>query len=513
MDSVRVWDGTAYDHGRSRKIRFKGQRWKVVAPFDLRLCDRPRATPSKGVALTYAFTFDASSCSGCKACQAACKDKNQLPVGVLWRRVYEVNGGAWEQCRGAWINTVFAYNLSMACNHCEHPKCAGVCPVDAFVVRPDGIVYIDESQCMGCGYCAWACPYDAPQYNPEIGQMTKCDFCFDHLDAGLPPACVAACPLRVLGVTEIREPGVGSGRLALWNVAAQEHPFPLPTHSRTQPHLALKPHAAMSVTEAKQIANHEEIHPRKKSAWDEAPLVVFTLLAQLSVGTFWLALLFLPGLTILPLSITGAALGLGMLVSFAHLGTKKNAWRALGHLRKSWLSREILFASLFALGWLAVSAASWIFQRALPALNGLTAVFGFLLVYSMGQVYRLHAKTAWDTWRTNASFFVSALVLGWMSMSLVLNCEAQQIAFRQRLDLGIFIPALILITAQTIISSKFHPDGMTRARHITVNFLGVFAAFLAFGVIQEPTPGQILIVFALVLTGEVIGRWQFYKAR
>ncbi|MCA1899756.1 MAG: 4Fe-4S binding protein, partial [Chloroflexi bacterium] len=115
--------------------------------------------------MTYAFTFDASACSGCKACQEACKDKNNLPVGVLWRRVVEVSGGEWIRTGDAWTNTVFAYNLSIACNHCRHPKCAGVCPTDAYVHRPDGIVYIDSSKCMGCGYCAWACPYNAPRYN------------------------------------------------------------------------------------------------------------------------------------------------------------------------------------------------------------------------------------------------------------------------------------------------------------------------------------------------------------
>jgi anaerobic dimethyl sulfoxide reductase subunit B (iron-sulfur subunit) len=488
--------------------------------------------------MTYAFIFDASSCSGCKACQAACKDKNQLPTGVLWRRVYEVSGGGWERHGEAWTNIVFAYNLSIACNHCEHPKCAGVCPVDAYVIRPDGIVYIDESKCVGCGYCAWACPYEAPQYNPDLGHMTKCNFCFDNIDAGAPPACVAACPMRVLGVEEIREQAIesreqrvessgGKGEMELWKVSAEKHPFPLPKYSRTQPHLAIKPHAAMSVTEAKQVANHEEIHPRKESAWEEAPLVIFTLLAQMAVGGFWMMQLMLQDvwnlavgnqiiLRAIPLLVIGAALGLGMFFSFAHLGTKKNAWRTLGHLRKSWLSREILFESLFSLSWLAVTAELLLLHRTTPALMWVTALFGYFLIHSMSNVYRLPAKPAWNSWRTNASFFVSTLVLGWMSMSAVLNFESQQIvidlSFWQMIGTDIFIVALILISLQTIISSKFHPDGMTRALHITVNFLAVFATFLAFMVIGKPSLEQTLIVFVLVLTGEVIGRWQFYKA-
>ena len=216
--------------------------------------------------MTYAFTFDASACSGCKACQVACKDKNQLPVGVMWRRVIEVSGGgwwvgggslteieesneSWRPARTAWQNNVFAYNLSIACNHCVHPKCAGVCPTDAFIHRADGIVYIDSSKCMGCGYCSWACPYNAPRYNPDLGQMAKCNFCFDNIDAGLPPACVAACPMRVLDFVEV-DGGedalrLRSGRKNLWELPASEHPFPLPNNSRTEPHLMVKPHAAM----------------------------------------------------------------------------------------------------------------------------------------------------------------------------------------------------------------------------------------------------------------------------
>ena len=69
---------------------------------------------------------------------------------MLWRRVYEISGGEWTHTGEAWTSTVFAYNLSIACNHCVHPKCAGVCPVDAFEVLPDGIVLINTQKCIGC---------------------------------------------------------------------------------------------------------------------------------------------------------------------------------------------------------------------------------------------------------------------------------------------------------------------------------------------------------------------------
>ncbi len=83
----------------------------------------------------YAFHFDSSACAGCKACQIACKDKHGLEVGRLWRRVYEVTGGGWQRDGDAWSPDVFAFHLSIACNHCARPICAEVCPARALRQR------------------------------------------------------------------------------------------------------------------------------------------------------------------------------------------------------------------------------------------------------------------------------------------------------------------------------------------------------------------------------------------
>jgi anaerobic dimethyl sulfoxide reductase subunit B (iron-sulfur subunit) len=202
-----------------------------------------------------AFYFDSSACSGCKACQAACQDKNSLPTGVLWRRVYEVSGGGWERRGAAWISTVFAYNLSISCNHCQAPICLEVCPAGAYSRRPDGIVLLDSRRCIGCRCCVWACPYGAPQYNPDSGRTGKCDFCADLLDLGKPPACVAACPLRTLEFGERNELEAEFGPPAV---------YPLPDPSLTRPGLALRLHlaAARAESEAAAVANWEEVHSR-----------------------------------------------------------------------------------------------------------------------------------------------------------------------------------------------------------------------------------------------------------
>ncbi len=201
----------------------------------------------------YTFYFDSSSCSGCKACQMACKDKHGLRVGLLWRRVYEVIGGAWERRGAAWTNSVFAYNVSMACNHCERPICVEVCPTRAMHKRADGIVLLDPARCVGCRYCSWACPYGAPQYDAQVGRMTKCTLCADNLDQGLAPSCVAACPLRALDFGNRAELQTRYGDLSVV--------YPLPEIHLTEAALILTPHrdAARTGDEPARIGNREEV--------------------------------------------------------------------------------------------------------------------------------------------------------------------------------------------------------------------------------------------------------------
>ena len=204
--------------------------------------------------MPYAFYFDSRFCSGCKACQVACKDHNQLPVGILWRRVYEITGGSWQAQGAAWAQNVFAYNLSIACNHCAQPICAEVCPAGAITLRTDAIVLLNPDQCIGCQYCSWVCPYSAPQYDPAAGVMTKCNFCVDQIDQGLAPACVSACPLRALEFGDRDE-------------LASRHPdgaqvYPLPNGHLTQPSLSITPHPAAAHANPREanLGNAEEVY-------------------------------------------------------------------------------------------------------------------------------------------------------------------------------------------------------------------------------------------------------------
>jgi anaerobic dimethyl sulfoxide reductase subunit B (iron-sulfur subunit) len=201
----------------------------------------------------YAFFFDASCCTGCKACQVACKDRNNLDGDLIWRRVYEVAGGGWEKRGEVWVPAVIAYNVSMACNHCEKPPCALSCPVKAIGKRDDGLVLIETERCIGCRYCEWACPYSAIRFNAGTNTVSKCHFCFDALDAGEPPACVSACPQRALDFGDLAELRKKYGDV--------RQIFPLPDPAQAEPALVIKPHrdAAGAAAKGAEVANWEEV--------------------------------------------------------------------------------------------------------------------------------------------------------------------------------------------------------------------------------------------------------------
>jgi len=140
------------------------------------------------------FFVDATRCINCKTCEIACKDFNDAPVGRRIRKVRSFEGGEFP--------AVFAYNLSMSCNHCEQPACVEGCPAGAYSKRAaDGIVVHDPEKCIGCRYCTWLCPYGAPQYDAREGRVRKCNLCLGEPT----PVCVAACPMRAIEVGPLAE--------------------------------------------------------------------------------------------------------------------------------------------------------------------------------------------------------------------------------------------------------------------------------------------------------------------
>jgi anaerobic dimethyl sulfoxide reductase subunit B (iron-sulfur subunit) len=137
----------------------------------------------------------------------SCKDKNNLPFGEKYRRVYDYGGGSWDVDDRCVVrnNNFFLYYLSLACNHCAAPACITVCPVDAISKRNDGIVSIDQGKCIGCGSCVTACPYGASYVSEITGVAHKCDFCKDLIDQGDEPMCIKSCTMRCLKYGELED--------------------------------------------------------------------------------------------------------------------------------------------------------------------------------------------------------------------------------------------------------------------------------------------------------------------
>lgn len=184
----------------------------------------------------YGFYFDNSRCSGCKTCVMACKDYNDTSLEVAYRKVYDYEGGTWQAAEdGTYTTDCWMYHLSLGCQHCTNPACVSVCPTTAMHKDPEtGIVSVDKNKCIGCGYCAMACPYNVPKVDKSVGHSVKCDGCSSRLAEGKRPICVEACPLRAMDFGEIE-----ALKKKYPDCVQSIAPMPDPKH--TNPNIIIKP--------------------------------------------------------------------------------------------------------------------------------------------------------------------------------------------------------------------------------------------------------------------------------
>jgi formate dehydrogenase iron-sulfur subunit len=446
----------------------------------------------------YRFHVDMRECIGCKCCVVACNEQNGNPAAINWRRVAEIEGG--------WYPRATRSFLSMGCNHCLEPACLNGCPVDAYTKDPiTGVVLHSADACIGCQYCTWTCSYGVPQYNPERGVVGKCDMCHLRLADGRAPACVSACPtgaiqIEIVDVEAWRDATAsnlaglpaGDGSLSSTRVTL---PADMPPDSR--------PVALSHVTQE---------HPH----W---PLIFMTVLTQLSAGAFaaiWL--LQVTGVLVRPAVTAIASLSVGLVAlsaSTLHLGRPAYAYRALKMWRRSWISREVLLFTLFAMVAGFYGGALLLSLRGTTALGAITVVLAVAGVSASASIYRVPSRPAWNTRFTLLQFHLTALMLGpifaaavgagstrWLTAAGAVAAAAAAVAFALRFFRISTSDSVELRGTARLLATTF-------AWPVVVRGLLLLAGAVVLP-LTSVRPAALAFAMALTLAGEIVGRYLFF---
>jgi formate dehydrogenase iron-sulfur subunit len=157
------------------------------------------------------FLTDSTLCIGCKACEVACKEWNDVPSdgfvfsGLSYDNTVALGHSTWRHVKfveheplighggnsGAQVTWEFSSDV---CKHCENAGCLEACPTGSIVRTEFGGVYVQPDVCNGCGYCVVTCPFGVVDRRPDDGRAFKCTFCYDRQKFGEQPACAKACP-------------------------------------------------------------------------------------------------------------------------------------------------------------------------------------------------------------------------------------------------------------------------------------------------------------------------------
>ncbi len=418
------------------------------------------------------FIFDFSKCVGCHACLVACYNENHTTPPISWRQISSQNP----------IKVPLSgfINLSLACNHCDDAPCLKSCPAKAYTKdnQTNAIIH-NPNHCIGCTFCTWACPFDAPKYNSNKGVVEKCNFCNDRLKEGLTPACTSACPTGALSFGDI--------------LIDDKSDAPGMTSRATKPRINFKnqevknkiPTLDLAVSGYRKEGQYDDLilNQTKIDTIKEWPLVFFTLISSVLVGWFF-GLAFNNNTE--GLRYVYVLLGLiGMAISTLHLGKPMRAYRSIFNLRTSWLSREILFFILF-LG----SSVIALFVNDFKPLLFIASILGVLLLISIEFVYTV-ADKKYSTPLHSANTLLTALTFGFLITNL------------NTIAVGLLVVKAILY--------------IVRYAKATVLFKNSLIGFVRFFVgIMVPLINLLfekelnLVILISFIIGEIIDRFDYY---
>ncbi|MDR3763532.1 MAG: 4Fe-4S dicluster domain-containing protein [Acidobacteriota bacterium] len=163
--------------------------------------------------------IDLDRCIGCHGCHVACKQENNVALGLYWNQVVTIGP------KGDYPNTQM-YFLPLMCQECKEPSCVKVCPTQASYRAEDGVVLIDHSKCIGCKLCMKACPYGARSFNPATNVVEKCTTCAHLRQIDEKPACVKNCVGKARLFGDINDPNSEVSQALKRAGAANVHALP-----------------------------------------------------------------------------------------------------------------------------------------------------------------------------------------------------------------------------------------------------------------------------------------------
>jgi formate dehydrogenase iron-sulfur subunit len=456
-----------------------------------------RLPQAPGPGEQYRFHFDMTKCIGCKCCVVACNEQNGNPADILWRRVGEIEGGVYPKTH--------RHYLSMGCNHCLEPTCLTGCPVDAYTKDGvTGIVRHSADACIGCQYCTWNCSYGVPQFNPERGVVGKCDMCYGRLARGQEPACAAACPedairIEVVKVSEWRRN---------YQASANSPGMPSADDSISTTRITLPAKVPADLNKVDLTCLRAE-HPH----W---PLIVMTVFTQLSIGAF-ASIWFLQNVAAQS-HRTAALVALlvamiALTASTLHLGRPIHAVRALKMWRRSWLSREVLLFTLFALAATAYSGALWLGARGTGWLGVSTVILGICGVGASARLYMVPGRPAWNSYITIAEFASTAALLGTCGANILTRgAVSARYAVLEAFGFALITTGLKL--ARLARSSVHELHGSWQLLTVVSSNLFLIRCLLpSIGLALLPLEAAAWIriaIAALMIAGEFIGRYLFF---
>ncbi len=368
------------------------------------------------------MVVDLNRCVGCQTCTIACKHANDTTPGVQWRQVLDVETGSYPN-----VQRLF---LVVGCQHCAEPPCVPVCPTGATSQRDDGLVGMDYDLCIGCGYCAVACPYQARTIaheqrwyfgkrtaqeqqvaHPErIGVAQKCTFCVERideaeasnripgLDLDVTPACAASCIAEAIRFGDFNDPRSEVSQLVADNPSVQMHAR-LGTDPQIK-YLYETPAVHGCDADAADAAHLDDptnpLVGSRQRFWDLRAAANFVLggsASGLAISAWAMHVLrALPGSILPHLFLLAAVLmALGLICVFLEIGRKRRFLLALRRPQTSWMTREVYAAAVF----FPAVLADFLWLH--PALHLLVAAAALAFLYCQARI--LHAGKGIPAWR------------------------------------------------------------------------------------------------------------------